>query len=398
MARLNKLLTGHQITDEVINRADSTSLPLGHDTILNDGTLEIWTGASGTGSQLTLTTDYTLGSEDTRLSTEAGETVYTKLAIVNGAYQSTNLYVTYKTVGDYASVENIGVIPEKLCIERSHYLLEPFPLPDLRAPAAWNPAAPDDYFPAICLTDIDTYVDIDAANAPAAVTKLRSIKAIFKDGMAGAISDPVVTNWAVAANVATLTFQNDTDHIAFLSAILEDENVHGSYTNWREVNLPAAIGNIPAGDYAITNVNASSLTISFAVVASNGSGAVTSSAIFYAFRVPGSTTTARVFSARGLTIHGANDANGYFVGGGLRRRGFFQGHKHIQALNIGLSAPGEFAANRADNQVSSTYDTVYNYTSPPIPDGADGSPRFSKETHGPAMAQHLYMHLKEWIA
>ena len=100
MARLNKNLSGTQITDEIINRTSSTSLGLDHDTIMKTG-FEIWTGAGGTGTQLTLTTDYTLGSEDSALSSEAGDTIYTKVAIVNGAYHSTNLYVTYKSVGDY---------------------------------------------------------------------------------------------------------------------------------------------------------------------------------------------------------------------------------------------------------------------------------------------------------
>ena len=100
MARLNKNLSGTQITDEIINRTSSTSLGLNHDTIMETG-FEIWTGAGGTGTQLTLTTDYTLGSEDSALSSEAGDTIYTKVAIVNGAYHSTNLYVTYKSVGDY---------------------------------------------------------------------------------------------------------------------------------------------------------------------------------------------------------------------------------------------------------------------------------------------------------
>ena len=113
MARLNKLLTGHQITDEVINRTSAASLPLGHDTILQTGVV-VRTAAGGGGTLLTLTTDYTLGSADSRLTTEAGQNVYTKLAIVNGAYQSTNLYVTYKTVGDYGSVETIYAVASEI--------------------------------------------------------------------------------------------------------------------------------------------------------------------------------------------------------------------------------------------------------------------------------------------
>lgn len=108
MPRLNKLLTGHDITDEVINRTASTSLKLDHDTMLASSVV-VRTAAGGGGTLLTLTTDYTLGNEDTDLSTEVGggAHVYTTLAVVNGAYHSTDLYVTYKTVGDYASMESV---------------------------------------------------------------------------------------------------------------------------------------------------------------------------------------------------------------------------------------------------------------------------------------------------
>lgn len=108
MPRLNKLLAGHDITDEVINRTSSTSLKLDHDTMLASSVV-VRTASGGGGTLLTLTTDYTLGNEDTDLSTEVGggAHVYKTLAVVNGAYHSTDLYVTYKTVGDYASLETV---------------------------------------------------------------------------------------------------------------------------------------------------------------------------------------------------------------------------------------------------------------------------------------------------
>jgi len=111
MSRLNILLTGYSIADEIINRTSSASLKIGHDLIryvLAD--FEIWTGASKTGTKLALTSDFTLSGEDTAYSTLAGVPIYTKLAIVNGAYHSTNLYITYKTIGDYTSVENVSEI------------------------------------------------------------------------------------------------------------------------------------------------------------------------------------------------------------------------------------------------------------------------------------------------
>jgi microcystin-dependent protein len=103
--KYNKNLAGVQITDELINRASSASVRLAHDTILAS-TVVVRTAPAGGGTLLSLTTDYTLGSEDARLTTEAGGTVNTTLAIVNGARLNTNLYVSYKTVGDYAEAED----------------------------------------------------------------------------------------------------------------------------------------------------------------------------------------------------------------------------------------------------------------------------------------------------
>jgi hypothetical protein len=107
--KYNKNLAGVQITDELINRASSASARLAHDTILAS-TVIVRTAPAGGGTLLSLTTDYTLGSEDARLTTEAGGTVNTTIAVVNGAFLNTALYVSYKTVGDYAEAEDINGI------------------------------------------------------------------------------------------------------------------------------------------------------------------------------------------------------------------------------------------------------------------------------------------------
>lgn len=108
--KLNKLLTGHTITDELFIRTGSTALGLEHDTIRGTTDLEIWTGAGKTGTKLTITTDYTVSDTDTALSTEAGVTIYTKVAIVNGTYQNVNLYANYKTIGDYNDADDVNTL------------------------------------------------------------------------------------------------------------------------------------------------------------------------------------------------------------------------------------------------------------------------------------------------
>lgn len=109
MALLNKLLAGYSIVDETIYRTSATSIALDHDTILYPASnISIYTAPSGGGTLLTIATDYTFSDADTRLSLSAGTTIYTKMAIVNAAYQNVSLYVNYKTIGDYAKSEDLN--------------------------------------------------------------------------------------------------------------------------------------------------------------------------------------------------------------------------------------------------------------------------------------------------
>jgi len=312
------------------------------------------------------------------------ETIYLSLSMAE-ALDATSLLAT----ADLASKKN--------SVEYGHFLGEVFPLMDVRVPTEWDPLDPASYFPDLCITNIDTYVDISTTNWPAAsITYLRNLKVTYKDGLTGALTSYGVTNWAIAANVATLTFTNNADHIAFLNALLEDEASYGSYSNWRTITLASSIGDIAAGTYALTNVNSSSRTVSFAFVAGNNSGAVTATAEFYANRIPGSTTTARVFSARGRAIHGAGDDNGYMING-LARRGFMQDHAHnLSYFNIGGASGGTglFFSNAAD----STIDTPNNHIGGPIAKGTSGTSRASKDTNSPAFVTLLYLHLGSYTA
>lgn len=395
--KYNQDFAGIQIDDEIINRTNSDAIALAHDTILDDASIELWTGAGGTGTQLTEGVDFTLNDLDSDLTTEAGADIYLTLAIINGTYHSTDIYVSYKTVGDFNDAADVNNI-EKWIIEKSKRIGEVFSLIERKEPAEYTGDI-DSYFPALCITDLVTHIDISETNWPDLVPYLRGKKVIFKDGMAGEISSPGVTNWSISSNVATLTFTNDADHIALLAALLEDKVSHGGYTNWRSVTLDSAIGSITAGTYAITNVNASSRNISFAFTAANGSGAVTASVDFYAHRIPGSATTARVFSARGLTIHGANDGNGYFVAGGLRRRGYMQGHEHRIYGSSGTAGADVVLPILNFNRLQ---DADFNTGIVPgnsmVEQGTNGTPRTGKETHSPALSVHLYIHGGRYVA
>lgn len=105
MPFLDKLLTGHTITDEAIYRTNSTALALNHATIRTTASTVVRTAKAGGGTLLVLNTDYTISEADTALGTEAGVAVYRKIAIINGTYQNVKLYVSYKTCGDYVNAE-----------------------------------------------------------------------------------------------------------------------------------------------------------------------------------------------------------------------------------------------------------------------------------------------------
>jgi hypothetical protein len=292
--------------------------------------------------------------------------------------------------------------------ERAKEVGELFALSTRKTPVGFGSGTEDTYFPGLYLTDIASYLDISETNWPDLVPFLRGVKAIFKNGVSGEISSPGVTNWAIATNVATLTFTNDTDHVAFLTALSEDQTIHGSFTNWRTITLANAIGSITAGTYAITAINPASRTLSFAFTAANASGAVTATSEFYPHRIVGSTTTARVFSARGLTMHGVNDDNGYFVASALRRRGYMQGHKHNSNSYFVISNPiwnqadGSTAVAGTDKFIAETVSTSASRlnpkTSDPINDSTNGTPRTAKETNGPAVSVHLYIHGGRYVA
>jgi microcystin-dependent protein len=108
--KYNQDFSGIAVTDEIINRASSTAAALVHDTILDDSSIEIWTGAGGTGTQLTEGTDFELDDLDATLTAEAGSDIYLTLAIINGTYHSTNLYVSYKTVGDFNDAGDVNIL------------------------------------------------------------------------------------------------------------------------------------------------------------------------------------------------------------------------------------------------------------------------------------------------
>jgi len=100
-------------------------------------------------------------------------------------------------------------------------------------------------------------------------------------------------------------------------------------------------------------------------------------------------------------MHGANDAGGYFVSGGLRRRGYLQGHRHLGAAatsgsggSLGLPLAVAGSSGLATYGPGGTYNSASVLN---VAEDTNGAVRSSNETHGPALTVHLYMHLGRLI-
>lgn len=211
-----------------------------------------------------------------------------------------------------------------------------------------------EYNPIVPLWDADHVLDV--ANYPLLVPKLRAEKVSAWSGSA------YVTDHTVTVSSSTLT-GSGTAWDALLAQLAEDNVIHGSYTNWRCINVAGT-------DYAITNVNASAHTITVSGTPTSGS----QTAIVYARRIAGSTTTARTYKDSGRVTM---SHDGTLRIAGLRRRHHMQGHYHslssiVMTQSIGVNAGSGYNANAA----TSTNVTIGS----PITDGPDGPPITGPET------------------
>lgn len=264
------------------------------------------------------------------------------------------------------------------------------------APTIWNAASPDSYFPAICLTTISGYSVVTSAQAPAYVTYKRASPVIWAKGLAGEKTDFGITAYSITSNVATLTFENTTEMGYILAALQADATINGGYSNWVTFTNAAAIGPIVAGDYAITAISTGSRTISFAYTNANTSGSGSWTGRFYPHRIPGSTTSCRVYEHKARANVSANDTAGRYIAN-LRTADQFQGHYHQGALqNYASSSAYTGAVNVA--QGNGTYNGAYSTATAPITDGADGIPRVGPTTDVRALSVYVYEGMGALIA
>ena len=237
---------------------------------------------------------------------------------------------------------------------------------------------PSPSFPFLCLADADKV--LSATNWPVLVPYLRNKPLRYMPGTTSVQTAFNITNYAITSNVATLTFGDLTAEKSILSGLVEDQLVHGSFTNWRTITLPLAIGTIAAGTYAITSLSASARTVSFSYTGTNiSSTTVTAIAEFYPHRLESSIDTtgtqARHFQMVGRTLVSINDADGECIAG-LRRRDRFQIHGHKYDYNT--STAGQGAGWGGGQSVGSNSSNVV--VRDPVEIYSMGTPRTGKTT------------------
>ena len=222
-------------------------------------------------------------------------------------------------------------ILEAMFAQNRKELGEYFMLDDFRPPSA--------IFPAFCLSAPGQA--LYQANWPDLFSHYRQKKLIYDPCGDSPITNFEVVSWAVASNMAILTFKDSVPEKAFLECLAEDQLVQGSFVNWRTVTLPAPIGNINAGTYAIAGVNALNRQLSFAYIASDNSGSVASKyVVCYPHRIADSEVAVRHFQMAGRGFITVGDSASEWIGG-LRRRDRSEQHTHVSPnYYVTARAPG----------------------------------------------------------
>ncbi|MBE7439136.1 MAG: hypothetical protein HS115_11815 [Spirochaetales bacterium] len=198
-----------------------------------------------------------------------------------------------------------------------------------------------------------------------------------------------IASFSITSNVVTLTLTNTTAENAFLAALLEERQVHGSYSNFPSIRLNEAVGSVPVGDYTPTEVDAVSRLIRFAYTTANDSGSPGGKTVScYKHRVPGFTDRAYHYAVQGRVLVAAEDSDHEVFGGG-RRRDRFQGHYHTLSNGTAVwrqPGSGGFGGMPPDSSNATYALTV----AAPITDGTNGTPRTGKTTDPRAQGVYLY--------
>ncbi|EMN91041.1 hypothetical protein [Leptospira weilii] len=252
---------------------------------------------------------------------------------------------------------------------------EMFWMDDMRTPST--------DFPAFCLASPDQLINSSGAGGMPDLVSYWLNKPFRFDPLGTNVIDFDAISYSISSNVLTVTFANTTACQKMIDALVEDNLVHGSFTNWMTGTLQQAIGGVIANaTLAISAISSASRTISFTCAAANSSGSLSGVKVrFYKHRLPditpgtSITNQARHFAVQGRGFVSVMDSDSEWIGG-LRRRDRFQGHKHsVTGQSADLTHPDNYSGSGTSLIGNSSVSI-----GSPVTDGAYGSPRFGKTT------------------
>jgi hypothetical protein len=256
------------------------------------------------------------------------------------------------------------------------YREDALPVGEIKEFAYKKITSPTENLPYLAIWDSDH--DVDVAHWPLLVPELRA-QTLEVFG-----SSALVTSWSgtVAGSVFTGPAAGTNAGDAWtnlLNALAEEELVQGTYSNWRCVNIAGV-------DYAISNVNSGSRTITVTGTPASG----TQTLIVYPFRISGSTTTARVFKDAGRATM---TPDGTVFIAHFRRRDHGQGHLHGTPSQYPTTTGITIYAGHASGATSADI-----LTGAPVTDGTNGTPRVGPITEPNSSVVYRYIYGGQYIA
>ncbi|MFQ3857167.1 hypothetical protein ACLK29_00930 [Leptospira kirschneri] len=258
---------------------------------------------------------------------------------------------------------------------------------------------PSTDFPAFCLASPDQLINASGAGGMPDLVSYWLNKPLRYDPLGTNVTDFDAISYTISSNVLTVTLANTTACQKMIDALVEDNLVHGSFTNWFTGSLLQAIGGIPANaTLAITALSSTNRTISFTCTAANSSGPLSGVKIrFYKHRLPditaGTTVTNQVrhFAMQGRGFVAVMDSDSEWIGG-LRRRDRFQGHIHSSS-STASNVYGNGSGGWADVNGLVHFPGLVIIGSP-ITDGTNGNPRNGKTTDARGLSAFPYVFAK----
>lgn len=238
--------------------------------------------------------------------------------------------------------------------------------------------------------DINQNATVLAANWTELVPALR---AIF--GSVNGTTNFSITGFTPGSPTTVLQFANNAANNAFLLALQEEQNYHGSFVNFRTLSVITPFGDLAAGDYAITAIDTSLRTVDItATTTSSSAGTVR----YYPFRIDSATSTvnARWFKVEDATLRTiGGDVIPFF-----RVRDRIQSHNHSvtttldnndgSGLQIFFGGGGQGPAAGAQGRVALGNATSTSGNPTDSGTGA-GTPRHGTTTRDRGLAVYFYI-------